>query len=449
VNTLAGAEWWRAERPAEGRLVADASRQTETGSGSTAFRALMAFTFILLLAPQTVVPALQPFRIALVTAVVGIAAHVLDRVSHGRPPAIWCREMALVSGLVAWAAVTLPLSYWPGGSASLLLNSYLKIVALFWLLANVVDSLPRLRTLAWGLTAIALLLALTAVKNFFSGVYLDQGVPVKRILGYEGGLTANPNDLALMLNLLLPFAVALLLASRSALARGVLLFVVLLEAAAVIVTFSRAGFLALAATLLLYLWRLARRGAVGWVLAGLVVGLAGSILLPGGYLTRLGTIADIDADPTGSAQARWSDTETAVRFVATNPLIGAGLGMDTLALNELRGPAWKQVHNVYLEYAVDLGLPGLALFLLLLVSCLKRIRQVRLGTAVGPTGSELSHLAEGIEIALLSFVVAAFFCPVAYHFHFYYLAGLAVAAGQIHRRLGSPEGSRPAEGPAR
>jgi putative inorganic carbon (hco3(-)) transporter len=408
----------------------------------------MAFTFILLLAPQTIVPALQPFRIALVAAGVGITALVVGRLSHGRPISIRCREMALVAALVTWAVVTVPLSYWPGGSISLLMSTYFKTVAVFWLLANAVDSLPRLRTLAWGLTAIAVLLALTGVKNFVSGVFLPSDVPVKRILGYEGGLTANPNDLALMLNLLLPIAVALLLASRSALARGLLLFVVLLEAAAVVVTFSRSGFLALAATLLLYLWRLARRGATGWVLAAIIICLFGSSLLPGGYLDRLGTIADIDADPTGSAQARWNDTASAVRFVATNPLIGAGVGMDTLALNDVRGPAWTQVHNVYLEYAVDLGLPGLVLFLLLLGSCLKRIRQVRLRAAAGPEGSELACLAEGIEIALLSFAVSALFCPVAYHFHLYYLAGLAVAAGDIRRRLGPPEARRPSAAPA-
>ena len=45
--------------------------------------------------------------------------------------------------------------------------------------------------------------------------------------------------------------------------------------------------------------------------------------------------------------------------------------------------------------------------------------------------SELAHLAEGIEVALLAFAVSALFYPVAYHFYFYLIAGLAAAAGPI------------------
>ena len=75
-----------------------------------------------------------------------------------------------------------------------------------------------------------------------------------------------------------------------------------------------------------------------------------------------------------------------------------------------------------------------------------RSRSVRRrANAVGPAGRELSSLAEGIEIALIGFAVGAFFAPVAYQFCFYYLAGLAVAAGGIDRQLLSgDDGAQPA-----
>ncbi len=92
-----------------------------------------------------------------------------------------------------------------------------------------------------------------------------------------------------------------------------------------------------------------------------------------------------------------------------------------------------EVHNVYLEYAADLGLPGLALFLLLMLTCLRRVRAIR-RDASSPELRELSVLAEGVELALLGFVVAGFFYPVAYQAFFYYPAGLAVAAGVLHDR---------------
>jgi O-antigen ligase len=412
-----------------------------------AFRALMAFTFILILAPQSFIPALRPLRIALLAAVVGVTARLVDCILRRQPLTVKSREMALTAGLVAWALITLPLSYWPGGSAAFLFENYLKTVAVFWLLGNVVDTLPRLRTVAWGLTCMAVPLALAGIENFASGAFLEVNQNVRRIEGYEAGLTANPNDFALMLNVILPLTVALLVASRSWTVRMLLAAVVILQAAGVVVTFSRGGFLTLAALCAVYLWRLVRGGRLFWAAAALAVVLVSVNMVPAGYLGRLATITDVDSDPTGSSQARWRDIAAAVRVVADNPLAGAGIGMNIIALNEVRGPAWVMVHNVYLEYAADLGVPGLVMFMLLMFSCLKRVRRVRREAASRPGLEMLSTLAGGVEVALLGFAVAAFFYPVAYHLYFYYLAGLAVAAGALYDRAAGTAaavGPRPA-----
>jgi O-antigen ligase len=444
VGPAAAVEWWRPSAPEADRPAAAAAVGREAPGGDVAFRALAVFTVILLLAPQGFIPALRPLRIALVAAVVAIAACLLDRARRGQPLTVRRREMALAGALVGWAVVTIPLSYWPGGTLSFLLDLYFKTVTIFWLLANVVDTMPRLQGIARLLTWISVPLALTGVKNFLTGAFIPAGHSVRRIGGYEAGLTANPNDLALMLNMILPLTIALVEVTRGTLARAVLISIALLQAACIVVTFSRAGFLTLATIATLYLWRLVRRGRA--LVAAAVVGgaLCALPLVPGGYLDRLATIADPDADPTGSAQARWSDSVAALNFVLDHPFMGAGAGMNTLALNEVRGPAWMEVHNVYLEYAADLGLPGLALFLLLLRACWKRARAVRREAASVTELATLSILAGGIELALVGFAVAAFFYPVAYHAFFYYPAGLAVAAGvlfdQVRRGQDVPAG---------
>ena len=92
--------------------------------------------------------------------------------------------------------------------------------------------------------------------------------------------------------------------------------------------------------------------------------LAAAPMMPSGYIDRLSTITDIEADATGSAQGRWADFQLASTVVAHNPILGVGIGQDMLALNEVRGRStWRSVHNAYLQYAVDLGLPGMLLFL--------------------------------------------------------------------------------------
>jgi hypothetical protein len=78
---------------------------------------------------------------------------------------------------------------------------------------------------------------------------------------------------------------------------------------------------------------------------------------------------------------------------------------------------------------------------MLLLACLSKTRRVRREAAAA--GGDLAPLAEGIEIALVAYAVGGLFGPTGYHFYFYYVAGLAVAAGEIHRRIAGSEGDQP------
>ncbi len=433
MSAAARAEWWRAEIVPAGatlpRQMAPGARPKAAGS-AVPFWALMTFTFVLLLAPQAFVPALAPLRLGLLTAALAITTWLIDRFSCGQPIMRIAPEPVAAACLVAWALLTVPWSYWPGGSLAFLLDVYLKTLAIFWLLGQVVNTRPRLRLVAWGLALMALPLAVYGIHEYLAGRFIDGG-PVKRILSYDAPLTQNPNDLALMLNLILPPTLALALLQGAPLPRLLLLGCAALDAVAVILTFSRAGFICLALTGVIYFVRLVRRPGRVWAIAALLLALACAPLLPSGYLDRLATITDIGSDPTGSAQERWGDTLAAVRLVSGSPIIGAGAGMNILALNEARGAIWKKVHNVYLEYAVDLGLPGLLLFLAILAGSFRATALVMKRTAGRPAWRDLFLLAEGIQASLAVFAVAAMFHPVAYHFYFYYMAGLALAARAV------------------
>jgi len=168
-----------------------------------------------------------------------------------------------------------------------------------------------------------------------------------------------------------------------------------------------------------------RRAAktVGGLLLCAMLALA---VLPSGFGERMATIVNMKADTTGSAQDRWRDTLAATQFVVANPIVGVGLGLGVLALNETRGALWFQVHNTYLNYAVDLGVPGVMLFVALVATSLRSARRIE-RIATDKVGAELPAFASGVRISLAGFVVAAFFHPVPYHFYFYFIAGLSVA----------------------
>jgi putative inorganic carbon (hco3(-)) transporter len=438
-------QWWRPEPAAPAAEARVQAPQSAAAAGAPlAFWALIGFTFVLLIAPQNIVPALRPLRIGMLAAGTGLGAMLIDRLGRGLPITRLTREVKIAAALLAWAVVTIPFSYWPGGSIGLLTDLYLKTLAIFLLIANVVSTVDRLRKVAWALTLMTIPIALKGVENFLGGVYVRGGMDqaVKRIEGYEAALTQNPNDLALLLNLVLPLTVALFLIKSSPAARTFLFAIVGLQVVGIVVTFSRAGFLTLATTLIVSALMSAGRLDRRWTWTVLILAIVCVPLLPADYVSHLFTITDIQADPTGSAQDRWAQQVAAVSYVAGHPLVGAGLGQNILAMNDVLGPAWLMVHNAYLEYAIDLGLPGLALFLALFVASVRSAGRAARIAAAQPGGRQLSVLATGIRTSLLALAVAAFFSPVAYHFHFYYFAGLAVAALAI---AGGDAGAAPRE----
>jgi probable O-glycosylation ligase (exosortase A-associated) len=420
VTALDGTAWWRPERGAETRLDAPGNR--------VAFAALVAFTGILLLAPQTFFPALKALRIALVAGGLAIVVHIVDATARRRTVISATPEVILALTLLVWAVITIPFSYWPGGSVALLTDQFAKAVMFFWLIATLVTTRQRVRAFTWTLVVCSIPLAVTALAHFRSGVYLTTAAnPVQRIAGLSG-LTGNPNDLALTLNLFIPITGAMLLTTRAVWGRSLAAGALLLSVPAVIATFSRAGFLTLCAIAIVSLAFLIKRRAPGPAVAILAIALIAVPFLPSGYVERLQTITDIEADRTGSAQGRWTDYHLAVQVVSRTPVVGVGLGQNILALDEVRARAsWRSVHNAFLEYAVDLGVPGLMLFLGLVVASFRSARRVERRTRRDPALSDLSVLAGGVQIALVAFIVGAFFHPIAYQFYFFCVAGLAVA----------------------
>jgi len=415
--------WWQ---PHANRATTHPAMRRVRSNGSAAFIAVVIFTFILLLSPQNWFPALAPFRIALMAAGAATVCLLWDRWRQRATLLHINRALLVSAGLAAWAILTLPLSLWPGGSFNILTDPYLKALTIFWLLSNIVTSVPRLRFVAVSLFLCTVPLAAGGLKNFMTGKHVVNG---DRILGYNTALTLNPNDMALMLNLVIPLGVAIFLNTTRSSIRIFCLLVIAFDVVGVILTFSRAGFLSLATICVVYSVKLFQRASDRkWAVAVLLLTLVFLPLLPSTYVDRISTIRSIDADPTGSAQARWRDSVAAIHFVTEHPIIGAGIGMDILALNQVRGPQWKQVHNIYLQYAVDLGLPGLIMFLILFWGVFRAARSSRQRAASVPELRSLFLLTEALEVSLIVFLVAGFFHPVAYHFYFFYIGGLALAA---------------------
>ena len=394
-----------------------------------AFGCLLAFTFILFVAPQTLVPGLEQLSLAKVAMVLGIVTALAGRLSAGLPVAPWLPESKLILGLWLWGGLSIAWSMWPGGSFELLTNEFGKSVVLFFVITSVVDSARRLRMLLASMAIWGVLVAGTVIRNYVEGHVIGFG----RAVGFASPLADNPNDAALVLDLLLALSIGLFSTMRTSVGRLLLATAMGAFVVAVVLTSSRGGFIGLlviGVVLALREWR--RRP--GLVIVFVVLGLLAGLLAPEGYGTRLTSIYDFASDQTGSADARWEGMIESATLMLTNPL-GVGLGQNVLGLRHRGLPTWHTVHSVYLQIGAELGLVGLGIFV---VACWKLVRgmsRILRVLEVVPGTEVLRALGRGVEIALLAFLAQAMVYPVAYNFYFYYLAAFSVAVRAMGWKL--------------
>ncbi|MBI3029557.1 MAG: O-antigen ligase family protein [Candidatus Rokubacteria bacterium] len=397
------------------------------------FWCLMFFTFVLFIAPQNIFPSLEPLRLAATSAGLAAVAYVLSRLMNRRPVTVVTPEVRLVLWFALAAVVSIPFSLSPGGSLEFFLSTFVKSVIVFFLIANLLETMRRLKLLVASIVLYGFIISATALRNFATEHTMSR--EPGRIWGYANQLADNAVDLALTLNVILALTIGLYFVARRRLVKVLLLAGMGLAVAGVIVSFSRGGFLGLTLIVAVLLARWVRaRGPVAllWASALVVVGI---FLAPDGYADRLYSLFDWDRDRAGSIQSRSQQMQVAFRSMLENPLIGAGLGMEGLVYVEKGFKGEHVTHSVFLRVGADLGLPGLLVYVLLFVQSLRGLRQTQRRLRPVPEAREVIAIASGLELAIYSFLVGASFLPISYGFLLFYLAGLAAAIRVIGARL--------------
>jgi putative inorganic carbon (HCO3(-)) transporter len=241
---------------------------------------------------------------------------------------------------------------------------------------------PRWERLWWGLIAFGGLLCLVAPPGMLPPEHvLFRWLPLWGKLRYLLRDTFNPNVIAGALVVLLPLGLAKMLTWRrdatvagriAALLAGLISLAML---ALLALTWSRGAYLALALGLLVF-------GALYWprVFVPLVLlGLAGIIIIAGSIMgwQQMGQMfaTSFLFGGVGKRQDIWS---RALYLIARFPLTGVGLDCFVPVTQRLYPlPSWAEgrvyhAHNLFLQLAVDLGLPGLVAYLAVVASALQR-----------------------------------------------------------------------------
>jgi putative inorganic carbon (hco3(-)) transporter len=408
-----------------------------------AWRGLLLFTAVLFLRPQDQIKPLEIFHLAEVFALISIAGLVTGRLARRLPVSVFTPE---IGGIIAFGLAmiaSIPMSIWPGGSVNVLTDVGIKVFLIFVLLVNTLDRPERLDQLTFMMVVLSGYLSVLGVFDAVRGVHMVEG---DRLRGPVGGMFDNPNDFALALVAVLPFALLWMFRDVPLWKRGIAAGSALAMMASIVFTRSRGGMLGLAAMIALLVVRSIRFKPS--VAAATLVGvLAGLPLAPASFWDRMVSIVDADKDPTGSRQARIDLMKEAWQVYLEHPVVGIGLGQFVNYDPEDRVQAWRVTHNALLEVATELGTLGLVPFLYLLwrgataTRTARRLllpaaprrwrRRARSPAVLSKDDESLVATATALGPSLAGWFVSSFFASVALGWTIYYLLALAAATRDL------------------
>jgi O-antigen ligase len=303
----------------------------------------------------------------------------------------------------------------------------LKFFIVFLVMVKIIDSRERLNIVLKALVTCGIGMALSTIYNYVTGnpEYLLAGY---RALAIDSGIFGDPNDLALFLNATLAFTLYFLMKSEKKIFP---LLGVLATITAVMLTFSRGGFLGLCVTGIGFCLFFARKQKKYLVLL-VVVALVFWSVAPQSYKDRLATITDVQADPNTGLTGTRLDAWRIVTSQASNDwLLGVGAGNSPYIAGNAMSD-WHSLHNSFLQVFVEMGIVALLAYISLFIIPFKQYKaSLRQPEKAVNTADIL--LFKTILISLMSYGVTALFLPQAYSAILYTLTGIAVVEPELIR----------------
>jgi O-antigen ligase len=403
--------------------------QEKHGHGLT-FACLFFFSVVLYLRPYELIPALSSFKtMAFYIGIVTLAVYFVSQLSIEGNLTARPREVNMVLLLGLAALLSIPFAVDPSEAWGAFVDLAIKTILIFIVLVNVLRTELRIKLLFWLVLGVSIYLSVNVIKDYQAGVFKIgmAETNTQRVAGVIKGLFDNSNDLALHLVTIIPISIALALEKKSHLRKIVFFGIALLLVAAVIITFSRGGFLGLIAVTLVMVRKFGRRSKTT-AFAALVLGIIFFLVVaPGSYSGRLATIFDSASDITGSSSQRTQVLKRSILVALRYPLFGVGLGnFHHKSFQELG------THNAYTQVAAETGIAAMIAYIIFLVHPIRKLRLIERELFERNENSRFYYLAIGLQASLVGFMVASFFAAVAYQWYVYYLVAYAIALRRIY-----------------
>jgi O-antigen ligase len=424
--------------------------------GSFTFGLLAFILFLLFFRPADLFTALKVLHLPMIFVIICFGSHLVSSSSRGEPIFRITPITKVLAALTLWCLICVPFAYWQGGALATLVNDWMKMLVLFVLMVNVILTVKQLRIAIWICVLCATVVSVTAIVGFMLHGSLDAS---GRLTALVNGPYAGANYFAVTIVLMLPFALFDAFLHPRIIVR-ILSFVCCgIFVVATLLTQSRAGIAGMVLVSMLFLWQLRKWGKSLtriFVITALLVPLA-AVLTPHGVWVRFSTLfEDYDVSslsPTsglrmaaGSQKERLQLIYKAVTLTLDRPIFGVGMGDFSSASAHTwtsgSGRDWVQTHNTYLQISSELGIPGLALYITLLVVTFRTLRRARDQIPEGGPGTKpymLRLLCDATRVSLIGYLLTSAFANVGYQPYYFIIAGIGQAIALVALKVTANE----------
>lgn len=248
---------------------------------------------------------------------------------------------------------------------------------------------------------VALSLGLVGLKG---GIFGFATGGAYRVYGPPGSFMEDNNDFALALNMALPLLYYQAKHVTHQFLKKSLNVLFFFTIVSIILTFSRGGFLGLAAVIFLIGWQSPHRARFFFALP-FIIALA-LVFLPTSYIERITSIGDYSEDR--SSMGRINAWCFAFNLASERPLLGGGFQAFTPELFRTYAPDpdfYADAHSNYFEMLGEQGFLALFLYLCLLSCTLFSLRRLWQFTQRLPGFSWAADYSSMLAIGLIAYVV--------------------------------------------
>ncbi|HEY3523822.1 MAG TPA: O-antigen ligase family protein [Candidatus Limnocylindrales bacterium] len=343
-------------------------------------------------------------------------------------------------------------------AANEVLTFVVEGIGLFFMLTNVVRTVPVLRHVVWVLLVVGALIGALSVFQEISGTFSNDywgfaqlsnasfdvnttltGVDLQPRLS---GMIGEQNRYAQSMLMLVPLGMFWAWNARTSIAKAAALVCTMFITAGVALTFSRGAFVGFALVLVFMI-------AAGYIKPKQVVLVAIAtavvFLSVPGYSQRLGSLGSLtgavtgDADaenPDGSIESRLTEGLSALLAWADHPIIGVGPGLfpeyyryyaDIVGIKVKSTD--REAHDLYVGIAAENGIVGLSLFLGAIGITMRELaRARRRWKARRP---DLANIATAFLLALATYLTTGIFLHLSYARYYWMMLALGAAAAVI------------------